>query len=150
MTTPKSRLAARTSAPRRREAKRFTSNSTPGCVSRKRAMSGNEDLDAGLVRADHDAAALHVLEVPHGPLGFVGHGEDALGVVLQRSPRFREAGLAASCGRRGPRRRSDSRRRTAWLTADCVRKRRTAAREKLRSSATVRKTRREKMSISRF
>ncbi len=54
----------------------------------------NEDLDAGLVRADHDPAALHVLQVLDGPLGLLGHVQDALGVVLQRAPRFREAGLA--------------------------------------------------------
>ena len=105
-------------------------------------MSGSTRVDAALVGADEHAALPDVAQVGDGAGRLVGQPQQPRARSRAAARRRRSACRRATSGRSAARPAPSSSRRMAWLTAGCVRRSLRAAREKLRSAATVAKTRR--------
>jgi hypothetical protein len=101
---------------------------------------GKGGVHRGFVGADQYPASAEVTQVLDGGLGLLREAEQSLGIVPESV-----ASLVARSNSRSP--TLSSRRLTDWLTAGWVRCSFIAAREKLRSAATFRKTRSSVSSI---
>ncbi len=137
--TPSSKVRRFSSSGMREASMRCTVTLDVGKLAAE-GVDGRQQVHAGvLVGRQLQLAALQALQLAEGAGGLAAQRQQAQRVVAQQSARRRSASRRARRGRRAFRPPTASSLRMTWLTAGWVRCRRTAAREKLRSSATARK-----------